>query len=94
MSRVPHALQPLYLQLRPVDPQVHQVLAGGHLVGSLKQIGARWRFKAIGQDSDGSLVPGGGPLSHCHNTEFAAADEAAVNNRLGPALANALRGLP
>ena len=38
----------------------------GH-VGNLKLAGGRWKFKAIGFDTDGSVVPGGGPYTHRHN---------------------------
>jgi hypothetical protein len=68
------------LQLHPVNAQVCRVtLADGEHVGNLKLIGGVWKFKAIGVDADGRVVPGGGPLTGRHNTVFAALDEAVVN---------------
>ena len=52
--------------------------AGLH-VGNLKLIGGVWKFKAIGYDASGQVIPGGGPLTDRHNTFFAALDEAQVN---------------
>jgi hypothetical protein len=46
----------------------------GH-VGYLKLINGRWKFKAIGYDPHGDLIPGGGPLTNQHNTTFASLDE-------------------
>lgn len=57
----------------------HVLDAQGQLVGSLKLIGQRWKFKAIGQAPGGELVPGGGPFTHRHNLVFVAPDTAAVN---------------
>ena len=56
--------------------------AHGHTVGSLKRIGAHWKFKAIGHGPGGELIPGGGPFTHRHNTVFDAPDAAAVNAEL------------
>jgi hypothetical protein len=71
------------LQLHPVNPQVCRVTssAGVH-VGNLKLIGGVWKFKAVGVDADGHVVPGGGPLTDRHNTVFAALDEAVVSAAL------------
>jgi hypothetical protein len=55
---------------------------GSH-VGNLKRIGGVWKFKAIGYDAAGQLIPGGGPLTDRHNTGFAAPDAAAVSAELG-----------
>lgn len=72
------------LTLRPVNPDVVSVhTADGLHVGNLKRIGAAWKFKAIGYDAAGQLVPGGGPLTDRHNTAFAAPDAAEVNAKLG-----------
>lgn len=67
-------------QLRPVNPQVYSVhtQAGEH-VGNLKLIGGDWKFKAIGYEANGSIVPGGGPLTGRHNLRFASADAALVS---------------
>ena len=68
------------LQLHPVNAQVCRVTSsdGAH-VGNLKLIGGVWKFKAIGMDAGGHVIPGGGPLTDRHNTVFAVLDEAAVN---------------
>jgi hypothetical protein len=61
------------LTLAPVNADVFAVHAqGGAHVGNLKRVGAVWKFKAIGYEADGSVVPGGGPLTDLHNTPFAA----------------------
>ena len=71
---------PTALQLRPVNAQVYSVHTpdGGH-VGNLKLIGGAWKFKAIGYDADGSVVPGGGPLTDKHNRAFAIPSAALVS---------------
>jgi len=72
------------LTLRPVNSQVHSVhLAGGAHVGNLKRIGAIWKFKAVGYDADGSVMPGGGPYTDKHNTQFETPDAAQVSAALG-----------
>jgi hypothetical protein len=71
------------LTLHPVNDQVVRVLdSQGECVGNLKRIGMVWKFKALGQDADGQLVPGGGPLTGRHNMTFAVLDEAAVSAAL------------
>ena len=71
------------LSLRPVNPEVYSVHApDGLQVGNLKRIGAVWKFKAIGYDAAGQVIPGGGPLTEQHNTAFAAPDAAEVSRRL------------
>lgn len=71
------------LTLRELNADVQSVhLADGLHVGNLKRIGAIWKFKAIGYDTDGSVIPGGGPLTDKHNTEFTAPDADEVNARL------------
>ena len=57
--------------------------AAGHHVGNLKWIGGVWKFKAIGQDSSGAVIPGGGPLTDRHNTVFSSLDEAQIRSELG-----------
>jgi hypothetical protein len=68
------------LKLHPVNAQVCRVtsIEGAH-VGNLKLIGGVWKFKAIGVDPSGHVIPGGGPLTDRHNTVFAVLDEADVN---------------
>ena len=71
------------LNLQPVNPHVCGVhtSAGVH-VGNLKLIGGVWKFKAIGMDAGGHVVPGGGPLTGRHNMVFAVLDEAAISAAL------------
>lgn len=72
------------LQLRPVNADVFAVhSAGGAHVGNLKRVGTVWKFKAVGYEPDGSVVPGGGPLTERHNTAFTTPDPDAVNAQLG-----------
>ena len=71
------------LTLRPVNADVHSVHdADGVHVGNLKRVGAVWKFKAIGYEDDGQVVPGGGPLTDRHNTVFAEPDGVVVSHRL------------
>jgi hypothetical protein len=71
------------LTLHPVNDQVVRVLDGqGQCVGNLKLIGPGWKFKALGQDADGQVIPGGGPLTDRHNMAFAVLDEAVVSAAL------------
>ncbi|MBC7919260.1 MAG: hypothetical protein H7Y28_15770 [Rhodoferax sp.] len=74
------------LSLREVNANVYSVHrvrgADSVHVGNLKRVGAVWKFKAIGYDADGSVVPGGGPLTDRHNAEFATPDLVALNARL------------
>ncbi len=71
------------LQLLPVNAEVLAVhTADGAHVGSLKKIGAVWKFKAMGYDATGGLEPGGGPLTDQHNMQFTAPDAAEVSARL------------
>ena len=71
------------LQLYPVNTQVCRVTSSdGVHVGNLKLTGGMWKFKAIGVDADGHVVPGGGPLTGRHNMVFAVLDEAAISAAL------------
>lgn len=56
--------------------------ANGIHVGNLKWVRGVWKFKAIGYDKDGSVVPGGGPFTHQHNASFEEPDAKALNERL------------
>ena len=72
------------LTLTPVNANVHSVhLPDGAHVGNLKRIGAVWKFKAVGYDASGHVIPGGGPLTERHNTAFSAPDAAVVSEKLG-----------
>jgi hypothetical protein len=73
------------LTLTPINPAVYSVhLPDGSHVGNLKHIGAVWKFKAIGYDEAGKLIPGGGPLTDQHNTAFVTPDAAEVSAGLSP----------
>jgi len=74
---------PHQLKLQPESPGICRVLTSTGLhVGNLKLIGGVWKFKAIGVDASGQIVPGGGPLTDKHNTTFAALDEAEMTSIL------------
>jgi len=71
------------LKLQPVNPQVCGVhTSAGEHVGNLKLIGGVWKFKAIGMGADGTVIPGGGPLTGRHNMVFAVLDEATISAAL------------
>jgi len=71
------------LTLVPVNALVYSVhLADGAHVGNLKQVGAVWKFKAVGYDAACAVEPGGGPLTLRHNMMFAQPDAAEVTARL------------
>ena len=72
-------------KLKAESPGICRVLTGAGLhVGNLKLIGGVWKFKAIGYDAPGQVIPGGGPLTDRHNVRFATLDEAEVNRVLCP----------
>lgn len=72
------------LTLTCVNTNVYSVhAADGSHVGNLKRIGALWKFKAVGYDATGSVEPGGGPLTHRHNTVLSEPDVLELNARLG-----------
>ena len=64
---------------RTHDQMVRVLTSQGQCVGNLKLIGHAWKFKALGHDADGGLIPRGGPLTSCHNMTFTDLDEAAVS---------------
>ncbi len=77
------------LTLSRINARVYRVLTDqGVHVGNLKFINGAWKFKAIGYDQDGAVIPGGGPLTDRHNTTFGALDEALINAKLAPGLRN------
>jgi hypothetical protein len=58
-------------KLEPQSPGICRVLTRADLhVGNLKLIRGVWKFKAIGYDVDGRVIPGGGPLTERHNAVF------------------------
>ena len=71
------------LHFHPLNAQLCRVTTSdGVHVGNLKLIGGVWKFKAIGMDAEGRVVPGGGPLTGRHNTVFAVLDAAAISAAL------------
>ena len=71
------------LRLHTVSPVVCRVLTNSGLhVGNLKLIGGVWKFKAIGYDADGQVIPGGGPLTDMHNTIFKTLDDERISQIL------------
>lgn len=75
---------PQALTLSRVNDGVYRVVAGSDLhIGNLKLIAGQWKFKAIGYDTAGNVIPGGGPLTDRHNTTFSAPDDALLNAALG-----------
>lgn len=67
------------LTVIPVNSSACRVLdARGQHVGNLKLIDGRWKFKAIGYDQRGAIVPGGGPLTDRHNNQFDTPDAAVI----------------
>ena len=73
------------LTLCRLNDKVYRVLTqqGDH-VGNLKLIQGAWKFKAIGYEADGAMVPGCGPLTQRHNTILTTLDERELNARLVP----------
>ena len=71
------------LQLSHFNDAIYRVLteADEH-VGNLKLISGRWKFKAIGYDDQGAVLPGGGPLTDRHNLSFDSLDEDLISQRL------------
>jgi hypothetical protein len=64
------------LRLVRFNDAVYRVLCDrGEHVGNLKSIAGVWKFKAIGHDAEGRVIPGGGPLTDRHDTVFTAPDE-------------------
>lgn len=51
-------------------------------VGHFKWIQGQWKFKAIGYGPSGELLPGGGPLTHRHNTVLTQLDEALIRAQI------------
>jgi hypothetical protein len=75
---------PASLTLQPQNEGICRVLTDSGLhVGNLKQISGSWKFKAIGYDASGQLIPGGGPLTDRHNAVFETLDQVKINQVLG-----------
>ena len=73
------------LTLNRLNNDVYLVLSDqGEHVGNLKLINGVWKFKAMGYDPNGDVIPGGGPLTDRHNTTFTALDEALISASLAP----------
>ena len=81
------------LKLIPFNDLIYRVLTDqGEHVGNLKLINAVWKFKAIGYEQNGDIIPGGGPLTDRHNISFATLDEAVISATLMPGLSNSRPG--
>ena len=73
------------LTLRRLNDSDYRVLVDkDEHVGNLKFINGIWKFKAIGYEPNGEVIPGGGPLTDRHNATFVAPDEALISARLAP----------
>ena len=71
------------LTLSRSNDHVYLVLSDqGEHVGNLKFINGLWKFKAIGYERNGDIIPGWGPLTELHNTTFATLDVASINAKL------------
>ncbi len=71
------------LVLIAVNDMIFRVISDtGQHVGNLKKIRDVWKFKAIGYDSNGLVIPGGGPLTDRHNTVFDNPDPSLLTSRL------------
>ena len=76
----------MYMSIASFNAGAYRVLDSmGHHVGKLKCILGLWKFKAIGYDASGEVIPGGGPLTERHNTVFASLDMVQINRLLGSA---------
>ena len=73
------------LTLSRLNDRVYRVLVDQDAhVGNLKLINGIWKFKAIGYEQNGDVIPGGGPLTEPHNTAFDTLDEALISAKLAP----------
>lgn len=71
------------LTLRRVSDQVFAVMPPhGEAVGNLKLINGVWKFKALGYDASGGVMPGHGPLTDKHNLRFTQFDAGAMCDKL------------
>jgi len=71
------------LMLKCVNAHVHSVhQSDGTHVGNLKRVGDIWKFKAVGYETDGAVVPGGGPFTERHNTALNEPDAALLTAKL------------
>lgn len=83
MRDSPDQSHPPTLSLAPLNANVYTVhTPSGDHVGNLKRIGVVWKFKAIGYDALGDVLPGGGPLTNHHNTVLQSPDASALNAAL------------
>ena len=71
------------LTLSRFNERVYRVLTTGvKHVGNLQYSNGQWKFKAVGYDPDGEILPGWGLLTDWHNTVVAAPDEELLNELL------------
>lgn len=62
------------------NERVYRVLtAGAEHVGNLQHSNGQWKFKAVGYDPKGAILPGWGPLTNRHNRVVPAPDEDLLN---------------
>jgi len=74
----------MYLSISSLNGGAYRVSDSmGHHVGNLKFILGFWKFKAIGYDAFGEVIPGGGSLTERHNTVFSSLDIEHINRVLG-----------
>lgn len=70
--------------ITPVSDRVCRLIDGQGLhVGNLKLIDGTWKFKAVGYEADGGVVPGGGPLTGRHDTLLVGLDAASIAAAFG-----------
>lgn len=56
--------------------------ATGQHVGNLNWIRGVWKFKAIGHDASGAVIPGGGPLTESRLPRASAVSQASSSGNL------------
>lgn len=72
------------IELRRRNARVYRVLDGqGRHVGNVQYANGAWKFKAIGYEADGRVIPGGGPLTDRHDAVVDTPEAQALANRLG-----------
>lgn len=80
-SNLDHTL--MYFSISSLNGGAYRVADSmGRHVGNLKFILGLWKFKAIGYDDYGEVIPGGGFLTERHNTVFSSLDIEHINRVL------------
>jgi hypothetical protein len=71
------------LTLSRFNERVYRVLkASAEHAGNLQYSNGQWKFKSVGYDPNGEILPGWGPLTDWHNTVVTAPDEQLLNELL------------